>query len=125
MYSSDRCADPSGNHISVHARRPPFKNSAHHDFSLGHTSRIPPLQCGKWLKAKIRLLTKGTIEVGLGEIDDNEYISVLKVENQPFKTYMGSNVTNPVAWIGFTASTGGLSQSHDIQLISLVQYKTN
>lgn len=123
--SSDRCADPSGNHISVHARRPPSRNSAHHNFSLGHTSRIPPLHCGKWLKAKIRLLTKGTIEVGLGEIDDNEYIPILKVENQCFKTYMGSSSKNPVAWIGFTASTGGLSQNHDVQLISFVQFKAS
>jgi peptide-N4-(N-acetyl-beta-glucosaminyl)asparagine amidase len=121
-YSSDRCADPSGNHISIQARKPPSANSAHHDYSLGHTSRIPSLQNGQWMKAKIRLLESGTIEIGLAEANDKCYIQVLKVENQSFKTYLNNS---PKAWIGFTASTGGLSENHDVQLISIVEYRTS
>lgn len=118
-HSSDRCADPSGNHISIQARKSSFANSAHHDYSLGHTSRIPSLKSGLWTKAKIRLL-EHSIEIGLGEANDKVYIQVLKVENQSFKTYL--NLTK--AWIGFTASTGGLAENHDVQLISIVQYKS-
>ncbi|KAI8077639.1 hypothetical protein BDF21DRAFT_464092 [Thamnidium elegans] len=120
--SADRCADPSGNHISVQARPVPFVNSAHHDASLGHTSYIPSLQNGKWMKSKIRLLDSGDIEIGLGEYNDKVYIKVLTVRNQNFKKYFCSELKQ--AWIGFTASTGGLSQNHDIQFISIKEYRT-
>ena len=118
-YSSDRCADPSANHISVHGRKPPHSNSAHQDYSLGHTSRIPSLQCGKWMKSKIRLLSNGIIEVGLAEVDDKEYIQVLKITNHNFMDYL---MPKERAWIGFTASTGGLAENHDVQLISLFTF---
>ncbi|CAO0802530.1 unnamed protein product [Mucor circinelloides] len=117
--SSDRCADPSTNHISVHGRKPPHSNSAHQDYSLGHTSRIPSLQCGKWMKSKIRLLSNGIIEIGLAEVDDKEYIQVLKITNHNFMDYL---MPKEKAWIGFTASTGGLAENHDVQLISLFTF---
>lgn len=120
FFSSDRCADPSGNHISIQARAPPLANSAHHDYSLGHTSRIPLLQSGKWMKSKIRLLSSGNIEIGLGEANEKEYIQVLKVQNQNFKKYLNDSKK---AWIGFTASTGGLSENHDVQLMSIIEYR--
>ncbi|KAI9485514.1 MAG: hypothetical protein EXX96DRAFT_545370 [Benjaminiella poitrasii] len=120
--SSDRCKDPSGNHISIHARRPPLSNSAHQDYSLAHTSRIPPLQNGQWMKAKIRLLTNGVIEIGLKEEGDKEYIQVLKVDQANFIDYVKGQ--NGIAWVGFTGSTGGLAQNHDIQWISLVKYQS-
>lgn len=75
------------------------------------------------MKSKIRLLTNGTIEIGLGEMSDKEYIQVLKIEDHNFKNYLGtSNHQQHTAWFGFTASTGGLSQNHDVQLISMIQY---
>ncbi|KAK4515938.1 uncharacterized protein ATC70_010898 [Mucor velutinosus] len=117
--SSDRCADPSANHISVHGRKPPYTNSAHQDYSLGHTSHIPPLQCGKWIKSKIRLLSNGIIEVGLAEVGDKEYIQVLKITNQDFMDYL---MPKERAWIGFTASTGGLAENHDVQMISFFTF---
>lgn len=118
-YSSDRCADPSANHISIHGRKPPFGNSAHQDYSLGHTSRIPLLQCGEWIKSKIRLLSNGIIEIGLAEVNDKEYIQVLRITNQNFMDYL---MPKKKAWIGFTASTGGLAENHDVQLISLIEF---
>lgn len=118
----DRCADPSSNHISVHARLPPLGNSAHHNFSLGHTSRIPLLANGKWMKSKIRLWSSGNIEIGLGESKDQNYIQVLKIQNQNFKKYLNDSKR---AWIGFTASTGGISENHDVQLISIIEYRAS
>ncbi|KAI9338429.1 hypothetical protein BD770DRAFT_400686 [Pilaira anomala] len=120
--SKDRCNDPSGNHISVQARPMPFMNSAHHDYSLGHTSNIPLLQSGQWFKSKIRLFDSGDIEIGLGEPSDKEYIKVLEIHNQNFKKYISNDFKQ--AWVGFTASTGGLSQNHDVQLISIIEYRT-
>ncbi|PHZ10232.1 concanavalin A-like lectin/glucanase [Rhizopus microsporus ATCC 52813] len=117
--SSDRCADPSGNHISVHARKPPFPNSAHHDYSLGHTSSILPLATGQWIHIKVQLDRDG-VQVGLR--DKNQYIQVLDVclNTLDYLNYPHSKQ----AWIGFTASTGGLAQIHDVQLTQLnVYYK--
>ncbi|KAI8640049.1 hypothetical protein BD408DRAFT_420387 [Parasitella parasitica] len=117
--SSDRCEDPSDNHISVHGRLPPLGNSSHQNFSLGHTVRIPRLNCGQWIKSKIRLLRSGTIEVGLAEAADRDYIQVLKISNQNFMDYL---MPKEKAWVGFTASTGGLSENHDVQLISSFEF---
>ncbi|KAI8987378.1 hypothetical protein BDF20DRAFT_910008 [Mycotypha africana] len=118
--SSDRCADPSGNHISIHARNPPLGNSAHHDYSLGHTSRIPSLQNGSWMKALVRLIVNGTIEVGLAENSDDKFIQVLKVTGHNFLDYL---LPKEKAWVGFSASTGGLSQAHDIIFTSIKEYR--
>ncbi|KAI7889474.1 uncharacterized protein EV154DRAFT_514343 [Mucor mucedo] len=120
--SLDRCDDPSSNHISIQARLPPLENSAHHRYSLGHTSRIPLLANGKWMKSKIRLLSNGSIEIGLGESNDQNYIQVLKIQNQNFKKYLNGSKK---AWIGFTASTGGISENHDVQLISILEYRAS
>ncbi|KAI9288787.1 hypothetical protein BC943DRAFT_121556 [Umbelopsis sp. AD052] len=121
--SSDRCADPSGNHISIHGRLPPHSNSAHHMYSHGHTSNIPPMSTGNWLYARIHLLTKkqaivvsfsdeGNDQTGIG----NKYEPVLSVKNIDIQKYLGGDVE---AWVGFTASTGGLSQSHQVKLGSV------
>ncbi|KAI8992201.1 hypothetical protein BDB01DRAFT_419794 [Pilobolus umbonatus] len=110
--SEDTCNDPSDNHISVQGRLSPLGNSSHHYDSLGCTSDIPTLQSGEWIRVNIRLLPD-TIEIGLGEDD---YISVLKIDHIPVLNYLGKER----AWIGFTASTGGLSQNHDIQWIHLI-----
>ena len=71
------------------------------------------------MKSKIVLMTNGTIDIGLAEIEDTHYIQVLKIKDQNFCKYVSNQ-----AWIGFTASTGGLSQNHDVQLLSVIQYKT-
>ncbi|KAG0944069.1 hypothetical protein G6F32_007463 [Rhizopus arrhizus] len=112
--SSDRCADPSANHISVHARQPPYPNSAHHDHSLGCTSSIPPLATGQWIKVKIQIDLDG-VRVGLCE--KQQYIQVLDVQLDVLK-YLDYPKSNQ-AWIGFTASTGGLTQIHEVQWIEL------
>ncbi|CAO3687753.1 unnamed protein product [Rhizopus stolonifer] len=115
--SSDRCADPSANHISVHTRQPPYPNSAHHDYSLGHTSSIPPLASGKWIQVKIQMDQEG-VQVGL--LQKQKYVQVLDVKLDVMSYLNHSNE----AWIGFTASTGGLAQMHEIQWNQLnVYYK--
>ncbi|KAI8381270.1 uncharacterized protein BYT42DRAFT_565911 [Radiomyces spectabilis] len=124
--SSDRCADPSGNHISIQGRLPPLGNSAHHDFSLGHTSRIPIMTCGEWIHVRVRVLT-GTqqIEISLatdvkGHPTDKDYTPVLTTQVDICR-YI-NHPTN--AWIGWTASTGGLSQIHDIQILRAATYQS-
>lgn len=67
------------------------------------------------MKSKIRLLTNGVIEIGLAEKQDTEYIQVLKLTNENFLDYLSTDK----AWVGFTASTGGLAENHDIQWMSV------
>ncbi|CAO3591406.1 unnamed protein product [Absidia cylindrospora] len=131
--SSDRCADPSSNHISVHARLPPYGNSAHHDFSLKHTSVIPALNSGDWIHCRIRYLaTTQTLEVALKEAapslsssslaSSSTYITVLTVNNLDMAAYVTKQGSSSICWVGFTASTGGLSQNHDVSWFSLSSY---
>jgi hypothetical protein len=64
-------------------------------------------------------MTNGTIEIGLGEVNDKRYIQVLKVANQNFLDYTSRDKR---AWIGFTASTGGFAQNHDVQWLSITEF---
>ncbi|KAH8554245.1 hypothetical protein BGW37DRAFT_483980 [Umbelopsis sp. PMI_123] len=121
--SSDRCADPSGNHISVHGRLPPHSNSAHHMHSHGHTSNIPPMNSGTWLYARIHLLIKRQAIIVSFSDEGNEqsgegskFETVLSIKNIDIREYLGGDIE---AWVGFTASTGGLSQSHQVKLGSV------
>ncbi|KAI8340153.1 hypothetical protein BC941DRAFT_419556 [Chlamydoabsidia padenii] len=113
--SSDRCNDPSSNHISVHGR-PNNINSAHHDYSLKHTSAIPLLNTGHWITCRIRYMDR-TLEVAL--VNSADYDTVLTLKDVDLMDYMGSQDS---CWIGFTASTGGLTQNTDIQWQSIHQY---
>ncbi|KAI9267902.1 hypothetical protein BDA99DRAFT_504305 [Phascolomyces articulosus] len=114
--STDRCDDPSGNHISIHTSTPPQPNSAHQRHSLGHTSKIPPMNSGQWIHARISIfLTEEDnkmVDVSLKEQEEEDYTSVLVVNQVDFEKYMDGH---SMAWIGFTASTGGLAQNHYIQ----------
>lgn len=125
LVSSDRCADPSANHISIHGRLPPETNSAHHKYSHGHTSQLPPMNCGDWIYVRIQLFIKqNAIVVFFSDEEDTQsntvtnMLPVLTVSNINIKSYLDDESS---AWIGFTASTGGLAQSHQVKL-SGVQY---
>ncbi|KAI7848221.1 hypothetical protein BDC45DRAFT_561817 [Circinella umbellata] len=128
--STDRCDDPSGNHISLHTALPPQANTAHQRHSLGYTSKIPPMNSGKWIYARISIFfqeDEKMIDVSLKEQErqneedgnEEEYTSVLMINSMDLNKYLDGNSK---AWIGFTASTGGLAQNHDIQWKSAVIY---
>ncbi|OZJ06172.1 hypothetical protein BZG36_00999 [Bifiguratus adelaidae] len=110
--SEDRANDPSGNHVSIHARRYPHANSAHHHYSLACTSSLPPLNNGLWYHVKI--VFQGGIQIFLSDAVNNgsSYVCVLNAPKLSLLDYIP-----PKAWIGFTASTGGLFQCHDIRAI--------
>ncbi|KAI9488329.1 concanavalin A-like lectin/glucanase domain-containing protein [Zychaea mexicana] len=121
--SADRCDDPSGNHISLHTAIPPQPISAHQKYSLGHTSRIPAMNSGKWIYARISIFVdEKLVDVSLKEDDEeaDDYVSVLAVNNVDLAMYLNGNSK---AWIGFTASTGGLSQNQDIRWKRAVVYR--
>ncbi|CAO3688411.1 unnamed protein product [Umbelopsis vinacea] len=129
VLGEDRCEDPSGNHISIHGRLPPHSNSAHHKYSHGHTSSIPAMNSGTWFYARIHLLVKqNAIIVSLSDEGDEQIGTgiklepVLTIKNINISEYLGRDAE---AWIGFTASTGGLVQSHQVKLGSVSFLKRN
>jgi hypothetical protein len=77
------------------------------------------LATGQWIKVKIQIDLDG-VRVGLCE--KQQYIQVLDVQLDVLK-YLDYPKSNQ-AWIGFTASTGGLTQIHEVQWIELnIHYK--
>jgi peptide-N4-(N-acetyl-beta-glucosaminyl)asparagine amidase len=114
----DRCNDPDGNHVSVQTRYTEA-NSAHHDYSLKCAKNLEQdfgikLNDGKIHKTKIvyNSATK-TLHVSLDElwIIQDLHIDISKV-------FGGEDET---CWIGFTASTGGLHEAHDILFFNFCQ----
>ena len=92
-------------------------------YSHGHTSKLPPMNSGTWFYVRIHFLFKqNVIAVAFSDEGDEqsgigtklEY--VLTVKNINIRQYLGEDAE---AWIGFTASTGGLFQSHQIKLGSV------
>jgi len=114
----DRCNDPDGNHVSVHTRYTDA-NSSHHDYSLKCTQNLDrdlaiSINDNKIHKVKIVYDTPSKrLHVSLDEmwILQNVEIDLSKV--------FGSDEEG--CWIGFTASTGGLSEAHDILSFSIVE----
>ncbi|PRP84896.1 hypothetical protein PROFUN_07550 [Planoprotostelium fungivorum] len=103
-YDSGTHGDPSGNHVSVNSRGE-LPNSAHHSFSLGCTRELA-----------VQLADGGVHHVKVVYLDGSLYVYVDDLQRAVLKVkilltdYLGSGQ----AWIGFTASTGGLSQVHDL-----------
>ncbi|KAL0079589.1 hypothetical protein F4703DRAFT_1875474 [Phycomyces blakesleeanus] len=117
----DRYNDPSDNHISVHGRLPPNANSASHNHSLGHTSKIPALNDGKWIDVRARFMTEANIvEVSLKQ-NSQDYNVVLAVKNVEINEYL--NHSSDIV-IGFSAGTGGLVQNNDIKFTRVALYRS-
>ncbi|MBN1507458.1 MAG: right-handed parallel beta-helix repeat-containing protein [Sedimentisphaerales bacterium] len=102
--------DPSENHVSVQTQGPQ-KNSPDHRFSLGCTSGVPFLSDNRRHTAKISY-APGQLRVF---VDDMEQ-PILAV---PMTLEPWLSSTDGWAFVGFTASTGGASEIHDILSWSL------
>jgi hypothetical protein len=105
FHNGGDLGDPSASHISVHTRGTD-PNSANEVFSLGSFSTNPLMDDGAVHTAKITY-TPGTLSVYL----DNMSTPVLTVAVDLTSTLA---LDNGSAWVGFTASTGGGTQIHDI-----------
>jgi hypothetical protein len=87
------------------------------------------MNSGTWFYARIHLLVKqNAIIVSLSDEGDEQIGTgiklepVLTIKNINISEYLGRDAE---AWIGFTASTGGLVQSHQIKLGSVSFLKRN
>ncbi|KAL6068640.1 Peptide-N(4)-(N-acetyl-beta-glucosaminyl)asparagine amidase [Balamuthia mandrillaris] len=107
----DRCEDPDSNHISVQTRGKE-SNSAHHQYSLGCTADIPILADGRTHHCTIVYSQqKQEIFVYLDD-DERPRLAVSRVKLEEIFSSNSSSASAVNVWIGFTAATGGLCQSH-------------
>ncbi|KAI9351735.1 hypothetical protein DFJ73DRAFT_366124 [Zopfochytrium polystomum] len=107
----DTCADPNDNHISLQTRKD-LPNSSHHRHSIACSNKIPPL-------------TGGTISVRFCYDHGQKNVQIWMAEDVTDKdddfglildTFLDlpATISKPEAHMGFTASTGGISQRHSL-----------
>ncbi len=94
-----------GNHISVNTLGT-SPNTSNHSASLGATSAIPNLSDGSIHLAKVAYVP-GTLRVFLDDLTT----PVLTV---PLDLTTRLSLDSGKAWVGFTASTGGAWETHDV-----------
>ncbi|KAI9136585.1 hypothetical protein BKA69DRAFT_1128961 [Paraphysoderma sedebokerense] len=145
-YSSDK-SDPDANHISIQTRYT-NPNSSHHRYSIACTSRLPELNSAKHYFVKLvyippsnstesgscstSTLPSNTVNNGKpsnfriflsDSTTESEFVEVLScfLDLKSVMTGSGedSTLTGRNMWIGFTASTGGLCQKHDVFWVKL------
>jgi peptide-N4-(N-acetyl-beta-glucosaminyl)asparagine amidase len=119
--SVDHCNDPDGNHISVHTRYTDG-NSAHHNYSIACTRDLSSsygivLNDNKIHKVNI---VYDTSNKKMHLSIDGLWI-LRDVDVDLSKVFGGDNET---CWLGFTASTGGLCEAHDILSLNLLQQES-
>lgn len=104
-------SDPSANHISVHTRGA-AANSSNHDSSLGSTSLVLDLNDGVAHTMRIEYVP-GMLRV---MVDDSTPALQVAVD-------IGAtlNLGDGTAWVGFTAGTGGATQSHEVLSWSFIE----
>lgn len=103
-FDNPGIADPSANHISVHTRGT-AGNSSNHASSLGSTSLVLDLNDGAPHTMRIEYVP-GMLRV---MVDDS--VPALQVAVDLASTL---NLSDGTAWVGFTAATGGATQSHEV-----------
>ncbi|KAJ3223162.1 peptide-N4-(N-acetyl-beta- glucosaminyl)asparagine amidase [Clydaea vesicula] len=129
--SVDRCADPSDNHISIQTRGN-LPNSSHHQYSKACTSHLPRMNNGQYYSCQIIFNLKlKAVRVYLTDLVEYTNSSSLKSENfqlvldlNNFNLYShlgaaSSNGTEVEVFLGFTASSGFLTQRTDIGKVQI------
>ncbi|KAI0221263.1 Peptide-N(4)-(N-acetyl-beta- glucosaminyl)asparagine amidase [Massospora cicadina] len=120
--SFDRCSDPDGNHISLQAGKLTADQkyspvTSHHNASLGWApaTRLPDFHTGVWFKVQVALLPTGHFQVSL-QADDGGWVRVLDIANVDFGQYANGH---SLLYLGFSAATGGLCQSHTVSEVEV------
>jgi hypothetical protein len=103
--------DPNDNHLSVQTRGAQV-NSPDHTYSLGSTVSIPFLSDNQVHRAKVAYLP-GQLRVFVDDMTNAALHIQVDLEN-------ALSLTEGHAFVGFTAGTGGLMETHDILRWSFV-----
>ncbi|GAM25805.1 hypothetical protein SAMD00019534_089800 [Acytostelium subglobosum LB1] len=108
-YSSvDQCNDPNGNHISIHCNGEK-KNSSHHRYSLAHCTPVGNISMSDGKVHHVVIVYNGTAKTMSVWYDTYFVLTNVSVDLTQLLDLPGGQ-----AWIGMTAATGGLCQSHHI-----------
>ncbi|MGE0481881.1 MAG: PQQ-dependent sugar dehydrogenase, partial [Phycisphaerae bacterium] len=97
--------DPSDNHISIHTLGT-APNSVNESASIGATTALPNLSDGAPRVVQV-LYSNGELAVFLDDLET-------PVLTAPLDLASTLSLDNGGAWVGFTASTGGSAENHDI-----------
>jgi Bacterial lectin len=97
--------DPSENHVSVQTRGL-LPNSADPVFSLGTTTDIPYLSDDNPHTVKITY-TPGSLRIFVDDLDTPALVVAVNLATL-------LDLDDGQAWVGLTAGTGGISETHDI-----------
>ena len=108
-YTSGTCvagdvADPNDNHVSVHTKGA-LANSAEESASIGINTNIPTLWNNTIRTVRIDYVP-GQMEVYIDDLTTPRITAPIDLNT------LGLNAGK--AWVGFTASTGGATEIHDI-----------
>eukprot|EP01134_Creolimax_fragrantissima_P000018 CFRG0018T1 len=115
--SMAECDDPSSNHVSVHVGLGGPVTS-HHGCSLESTSRVPRLNNGQPRFVRILYLKETlTLKIALKTSASEEYFDILTTQID-----VGGIIDKPIMFMGFTASTGGLAQTHSVWDIDIMSW---
>jgi hypothetical protein len=107
--------DPNSNHISVHSRGPE-PNHADEAYSLGNaTQGLPNFKDGNLHSVTISY-TPGSLRVSVDCAEKPALTVALRLDSFSGKGFTDASVLDKTgkAWVGFTAATGGLIETHDI-----------
>lgn len=117
--SQDRCDDPPTPHISINTRgRSP--NEAHHRSSLWCTrpGSLPQLDDGHKYRLKVVVHEMTWISLFLTDSDDGT--NFVQLTQGPVEIPLLCDADAPL-YFGWTASTGGLHQSHEVSSFALYE----
>jgi hypothetical protein len=98
--------DPSNNHISAHTNGT-GANNADEQYSLGSTVVLPDLSSG--VEQNVKIVYQPGLQVSL-----LVYLDDVPVLNVPLNLGSKLRLDGGRAWVGFTAATGGATETHDI-----------
>jgi hypothetical protein len=110
-YQSGACDagevfDPNNNHVSIHTRGP-LENSARESASIGLNSTIPDLNNGSAHTCQV-VYVPGRLQVFIDDLVNPAIDTPLDLDNM-------LTLDAGRAWVGFTAATGGASETHDVR----------
>ena len=108
-YQNSQALDPNANHISIHSHGT-APNSSDQSASLGQAGSLVDLSDGAIHTVIIRYTT-GSLRVFLDDL-----ITPMLSVTADLETLL--NLDNGTAWLGFTSSTGGDFENHDLLMWS-------
>ncbi|MBX3365374.1 MAG: PEP-CTERM sorting domain-containing protein [Phycisphaeraceae bacterium] len=105
-WKNDRALDPNANHISVQAPLTGWATTSHMNDSLAIATDIPDLSDGSIHSVRISYIS-GVLNVEFSNVDSPVLSVALDIPGI-------LDLTDGLAYVGFTSATGGCWEHHDL-----------